>query len=375
MLRNLRPSMALCYPHKFMLRVGVIGLGGVADRIHLPACKALPGLKVLAGCDPNEDARKRMAAKFGVAPVFATVEELLDAVRPDFVIVGTPPGSHAEICSKALHAGAHVFCEKPFMATLEEADRVIELAREKNLLLRVNNQYRFMTIYRETKKRLDRGEFGRAFYLQCWQQMFHPPSYETNWRNQLKDYAIYEFGTHALDLITYFFDAMPESIQAHTPRGRPEFDADVIVNMALRFPGERMAVCSFNRVSHAPEKYLEMRLDCEEASIRLSLGGVARFSVEKIRHGGLSWKLGLVKGGQARAERKGRSRVFASVQKGEFATATAEHLKYFVEKMKEPERSLDGAEHGRDVLRMVFDAYKSARSGETVRWTPVSQSV
>ncbi len=349
-------------------RIVIVGAGGVADRIHLPACKAVPEIEVVGICDPNLEARQSMAAKFAVPAQFETLAEMLLKVKPDAVIVGTPPRSHFEICSKSMEAGSHVFCEKPFMSSVEEADRICALARDKNLLLRVNNQYRFMTCYAETKRRLLAGEFGRAFYLQCWQQMFHPPAKETNWRNQLKQYVLYEFGTHALDLAAFFFDALPNSVSANIPRSRSEYDADVLVQMALRFPEERLAVFSFNRISHAPEKYLEMRLDCEKASLRISLGGVARISVEWSRNAGRPIaKWGLVKGGQARAEIDGRTHTFSSSRRGEFATATGRHLEAFLREMKQPIRPLENAIHAREILNLVFAGYESASTGETVR--------
>ncbi len=346
--------------------VAVVGLGGVAHRIHVPACRAVADLQIAGGCDPSEDARAA-ARKIGVNRTFATVEELLSRTSPDFVIVGTPPGSHFEICRQAMAAGAHVFCEKPFMPDVDQADRAIELAERRNLLLRVNNQYRFMSFYADTFARLQRGEFGRLFYIQAWQNMFHPPARETNWRSQLKQYVFYEFGTHALDLASFFFEALPVSINAQTPRARPEFDSDVLVHAALRFPEERLAVFSFNRITHAPEKYLEMRLDCELASVRISLGGVARLSVEWSRAAKRPvLKAGLLKGGQARAESNGRSRVISSSRTGEFASATAAHLRYFISEMKKPVRSLEGARHAREILNLVFAGYESARTGETV---------
>jgi len=348
------------------VRVAVCGLGGVADRIHLPACRAVPEIEVVGGCDPDAAARDRMAAKFGLPGAFSDFAAMLKETRPDAVIIGTPPNTHFELCAQAMESGAHVFCEKPFMPTVEEADRIIALADQKRRLLRINNQYRFMTIYREAYQRLARGDFGRAHYLQMWQQMYHPPSFETNWRNQLRRYVIYEFGTHALDLASFFFDSLPVSVQAHTPKVAPDIDADILVHLTLRFPDDRLAVFSFNRMTHAPEKYLEARLDCEQASLRLSLGGVARFSVERLRHGGFSWKTGLVRGGQARAERKGRSQVFSSARNSEFASATAAHLRHFVEQLNEPHPPLDGARHAREILRLVFAAYESAESGETV---------
>jgi predicted dehydrogenase len=340
----------------------------VADRIHLPACRAVPDIELVGACDPNSDARQKMAEKFSLSRTFGDFDEMMRDTRPELIIVGTPPAYHFDICRKAIDAGVHVFCEKPFMLTVDQADRIIELTRRKNVLLRVNNQYRFMTFYRDTFDRLQRGEFGRLFYIQCWQQMFHPPEKETNWRNQLTQYVLYEFGTHALDLASFFFDALPVSVNAHIPRARPEYPADVLVNMALRFPEERLASFSFNRITHAPEKYLEMRLDCEKASLRLSLGGVARFSVEWSRHARRPLtKFGFVRGGQARAEVDGRSHTYSSARRPEFASATAEHLRYFLSEMRKPVRSLVGAEHAREILRLVFAGYESANSGETVR--------
>jgi predicted dehydrogenase len=348
------------------IRVAICGLGGVADRIHLPACQAVSEIEIAAGCDPDAIARERMAAKFSLPRTYSTFEEMLTESRPEVVIIGTPPGTHFDLCRQAIESGAHVFCEKPFMPSVEEADQIISIARQRRRLLRVNNQYRFMTIYSETKQRLLRGEFGRAHYLQMWQQMYHPPSFETNWRNQLKRYVIFEFGTHALDLASYLFDSLPISVQAHTPKVSASVDADILVHLTLRFPDDRLAVFSFHRLTHAPEKYLEARLDCDAASLRLSLGGVARFGVERLRNGGFSWKYGLVRGGQARAERNGRSHVYSSAGSAEFASATAAHLRYFLEQMKSPEPPLDGAEHAREILRLVFAAYASAESGETV---------
>lgn len=351
------------------VRVGVVGLGGVADRIHLPACAAVAGLEIVAAADPNPDTRRAMAAKFPIGATFESFDAMLAAGGMDMIIVGTPPGTHFDICKQALEAGLHVFCEKPFMQTVEQADAIVEVAREKNLLLRVNNQYRFMSYYAETKRRLAAGEFGRPFYIQAWQQMYHPPAKETNWRSTLKQYLIFEFGTHAFDLASFFFDdAIPESVTAHTPRALPEFDADILVQATLRYPEERLAAFSFNRVSHAPEKYLEMRIDCEKASLRISLGGVARFSVDWAKNSRrFTVKHGFVRGGQARAEVKGLSRTYWNAKKPEFATATAEHLKVFVSEMNLSQRPVSAAQHAREILNLVFAAYESANRGETVR--------
>ncbi|MBI3665117.1 MAG: Gfo/Idh/MocA family oxidoreductase [Acidobacteria bacterium] len=351
-----------------MTRIAIIGLGGVAERIHIPACRALKTIELAGACETNPETRGRMAEKFGLQAVYPDAATLLAKEKPDAVIVGTPPDAHYELCLLALEHGAHVFCEKPFMRTLEEADEVIAAARAKNLLLAVNNQYRYMPIYRRTRERLERGDFGRLYFVQCWQQMFHPPTAEkVAWRAALKQSTLYEFGTHALDLICHFFGALPEALTAQIPRARADFDSDVLVLMTLRFTEDRVATLALNRVSQAPERYLEMRLDCEQASLRLSLGGVARASVEwSKRLGRPTARLSFVKGGEARKESGGRSVAYVKEKRPAFMSATAAHLERFVAAVESGARDYAAAAHAREVLRLALAGYQSALSGETV---------
>lgn len=360
-----------------MIRTAILGLGNVAERIHLPACGRLDEIEVVAASEPRDERREEIGRRFGISRLYADSGELLAAETPDLVLVGTPPDSHLELCLAALEAGADVFCEKPFMQTVEEADRVIEAARRAGRRLAVNTQYRHMAIYRKTRECLRRGDFGRPYFLQVWQQMFHPPALEAlEWRARLKRSTLFEFGTHALDLACFLLDDLPESLGAHMPRVRREFDSDVLVQVVLSFPGERLATLAFNRVSHAPERYLEMRLDCEDASLRLSLGGVARAGIDLVRHRGgrrLRPRLSFVQGGEARVEAGGRSWVLAREPRMAFATATAARLGEFLRsRMGDAGPDDSEIEHAREVLRAALAGYDAADSGETVRLRPAA---
>lgn len=354
------------------VRVALIGLGSVAERIHLPACAAVRDLDLVGACEPDRARREQIARAFRIPKALPDSEALLREAQPEIVIIGAPPAEHHRLCLQALTAGAHVFCEKPFVSNLAEADEVIAEADRRGLRVAVNNQYRYMKIYRDVKERLERGELGRLFFLQCWQQMFHPPSMEKNWRTTLRQSTLYEFGTHALDLICFYFGALPASITAHTPRALPEIsEADVLVQATMRFPQERLATIAFNRVSRAPMRYLEMRLDCERASVRVSLGGVARasagWSAELKRP---TFRLSAVRGGEARAESGGRSRLLAVEKKPAFASATATHLSHFIAEIKAGRTSNEDARHAREILRIALAGYESARRGETVWLDP-----
>ncbi len=351
-----------------MLRTAILGLGGVAERIHIPACLAVPGIELAGAAEPVEEVRRRMAQKFRLPAVYESAETLLEKEKPDLVIIGTPPDSHRDLCLLSFSHGAHVFCEKPFMRTLAEADEVIAAARSHGRLLAVNNQYRYMPIYSRTRERLDRGEFGRLYLIQCWQQMFHPPAVEkVAWRAALKQSTLYEFGTHALDLMCYLFGSLPAALTAQIPAAHPAYTSDVVVLMTLRFPEERAATLVMNRISRAPERYLEMRLDCERASLRLSLGGVARASVEwSKRLGRPTGRFSFVKGGEAREESGGRSSVYVQEKRPAFMPATAAHLRRFAAEIESGSRNYEPALHAREVLALALAGYEAAASGETI---------
>ncbi len=328
----------------------------------------MEGVEIAGGCETHEETRRRMAEKFGLAAVYPDAATLLAKEKPDAVIIGTPPDSHYELCRLALEHGVHIFCEKPFMRNLAEADQVIAGARERRLILAVNNQYRYMPLYSRTQERLANGDFGRLYFIQCWQQMFHPPSVEkVAWRAALQRSTLYEFGTHALDLVCYFFGALPEALTANIPRAHPAYTSDVLVQMTLRFPGDRLATLAMNRISHAPERYLEMRLDCERASLRLSLGGVTRAGVEWSRRAGRPLaRVSFVRGGEARSEAGGRSICYIQEKNPAFTSATATHLRKFVADIRSGERNYDAVLHAREVLGLALAGYEAAESGETI---------
>ena len=351
-----------------MRRAAVIGLGGVADRIHLPALRSLASrIEVVGACEPDAQRRAEVGARFGIAALHPDAEALLSATKPDIVVIGTPPDSHHAITLLSLAHDAHVFCEKPFMRTAAEADDVIAEAARRRRVVAVNNQYRYMPIYRETRQRVSRGEFGAPFLIQGWQQMFHPPAFEKNWRASLVQSTLFEFGTHALDLICFFFEALPTSISTTITYPRSEIAADVVVLCTLTFPGQRAASLVLNRVSHAPERYLEMRVDCRDASIRLSLGGVARLSFDWSKPLGRPIaRFGFVRGGEARIERGGRSEVLVRERQSAFATATAAKLESFLDRIDRGEVDTSEAVHARALIALVEAGYRSAETGTTI---------
>ena len=348
------------------MRTALLGLGLVVKQIHLPACAAVPELELVAGCDPSLE-RRSWAEQQGVRTTYADAVTLLEREKPELVVIATPPDTHRDMCLLALQHGAHVLCEKPFVARLEEADEVVAAAAQAGRIVAVNHEYRYLDTFMKTRQALDRGDFGRPYLIQVWQQMFHPPYQEKNWRSHLIQSSLYEFGGHPLDLFSYFFGALPQTITAHIPRVRQDTEADVLVQATLRYPDERMATLLLNRVSRAPRRYLEMRIDCEEASLRLSFGGVARATMEWSGEARRPvFRGSLVKGGESRIERGGRSRVLAFDRQESRPMATGRLLAEMIADIRAGRISLDAVNRARMHARTIFAGYESARRGETV---------
>jgi len=156
-----------------MIRTAVLGLGNVAEHIHLPACLSVPELKIVAASDPRPERLIKMRDRFKIPALYEDSHELILKEQPDLVIVGTPPDSHKQLTLAALKADADVLCEKPFVLTVEDADEVVEAAKQANRMVAVNTQYRYMNQYRAAAEKIAAGEFGRLF--RHTSDVSHPP--------------------------------------------------------------------------------------------------------------------------------------------------------------------------------------------------------
>ena len=172
---------------------------------------------------------------------------------------------------------------------------------------------------------------------------------------------LFEFGTHIIDLFCRFFDAYPEAVTARIAKVRGDVDADVCIDVRLDFPGERVATIALNRMSYAPLRYFEMRLDCEKAALRTSLGGVAQFELgwnsERRRP---RWRFGFSRGGELRLEREGSSRRLATQGASAVGDAAGAHFARFAEAARRGDPSLASTAHMRRVLAIMLAAYASA---------------
>jgi predicted dehydrogenase len=346
-----------------MRKIAIAGLGAAAKTIHLPAYRKLPDVQVVGGFDP--------AAKEGdfPFPLFSSAAEMIDKSKPDIVAVVTPPVTHQELCNLALNAGCHVFCEKPFMPTLEQAREVCALARKVDRRIVVNNQYRFMNFHRQAKQRIGSAEFGDLLFISA-NQTFHTSEHtEAGWRGNDPQRTCKEFGVHVLDLCRFFFDEDPSTITARMPKPRVGSGPDLLNLIQLEFSNDRVAHITLDRlVRGGPQNYLNMRLDGTAGCIQTRIGGGAELAMG-IR--GSSRKpyvrLDIVRGGESRLYHGDRSQRLAEAPFDLFAHGTAELMRAFLDALDRNETPPCNGEDNTRTLALVFAAYESDAQRSTIR--------
>ncbi|MGE0599440.1 MAG: Gfo/Idh/MocA family protein [Dehalococcoidia bacterium] len=189
------------------LRVAVVGAGIGAS--HIAAYRSLDDLySVEALCDIDTTRAEKVAARLGVPRVIASCEELLAAdLGLDIVDICTPSSLHFQQASAALQAGFHVVVEKPFAASLAEADALAEIEAQSGRRLCPIFQYRFSDGISQMLHLKQRGLVGRCYSSTVethWRRL--PDYYDNPWRGRwatelggcLTTHAI-----HAHDILTY----------------------------------------------------------------------------------------------------------------------------------------------------------------------------
>ncbi len=123
-----------------MLKIGVLGTGHLG-KIHLKCIQLASETYELIGFyDPDDEAAQKAVEDYGVR----RWEDLSALIaEADVIDIVTPTVTHFELAKQVMHAGKHLFIEKPLTNTLEEARELLELAREKQVKVQVGHVERF----------------------------------------------------------------------------------------------------------------------------------------------------------------------------------------------------------------------------------------
>lgn len=149
--------------HSKQHRVGIVGLGGVAEP-HILAYSELDCVDIVGVAEPRAERRSEVAQRFDVRS-FETCREMLQAVRPEIVCVLTPASTHREITEQCAAAGAHVLCEKPMAHTLEDALAMERACAQNGVQFCYGSSYRHLPALEEARRIIGAAEIGAVRLL------------------------------------------------------------------------------------------------------------------------------------------------------------------------------------------------------------------
>lgn len=182
--------------------IGIIGAGGISEA-HLEAIKEEPRAEVVAIADVAREVASNRAARHTIPQVFSDFRELLEVPDIDAVIICVPNYLHAETAMQALAAGKHTLCEKPMAMNAQQAEEMIEAAKQADKILMVAQNNRFRSDAQYVKKMVEEGKLGEIYHAKTgWVRRNGIPGWGS-WFTQ-KELAgggpLIDIGVHMLDL-------------------------------------------------------------------------------------------------------------------------------------------------------------------------------
>lgn len=144
-------------------RIGIIGVGQIGKG-HVAKYRAMPHVEIAAIADINEDEARRVAGQSGIETVYTDFRQLL--ARDDIVAVDVclHNNFHMPATVAGLEAGKHVFCEKPMAGAYVDAERMLSAARERGLMLSIQNREYFTQETRAARALIDGGYLGKLYH-------------------------------------------------------------------------------------------------------------------------------------------------------------------------------------------------------------------
>ena len=193
-----------------IVKIGIIGCGGIANGKHMPSLKKIKNVQMVAFCDIIEERAVKAAEEYGVegAKVYTDYKELLKDMDIEVVHVCTPNRSHAFISIDAMEAGKHVMCEKPMAKTYKEAKEMLDASERTGMKLTIGYQSRWRADSLYLKKMCEDGELGEIYYGKAIALRRRAVP---TWGVFLNEYEqgggpLIDIGTHALDLTLWMMD-------------------------------------------------------------------------------------------------------------------------------------------------------------------------
>lgn len=183
---------------------GIAGCGHHTEHTFLPTFQLLKKSKLIAVYSASKERAREVGSKYGASKTFSNFDEFLKA---DFstLYIGSANYNHYEQVIKAAKAGKHILCEKPLALSSADAEEMIKVCNENKVYLSVNYVHRFHPLVVKAKELIDNQMIGKIVSISASFNSDIPPGDNFRFKKNLSGGgALWDIGTHAIDLLRYF---------------------------------------------------------------------------------------------------------------------------------------------------------------------------
>jgi predicted dehydrogenase len=208
-----------------MIKVGVIGLGAIGQRL-IKGFEDHPETVIAAVCDTMEERAREAAELLGGIPAFTQHKDMLDKVELDLVYVAVPPKFHHAVASDVLAKGIHILCEKPLANSLEEAESLLQQAQAAGVVHAMNFPLNYSSGSRTFERMIKDHYVGK---LRRVQLKMHFPEWPRPWQ-QNPWVASKEQGGYVLEVGIHYIQQLQKI-----------FGTVKVKNVQIQFPEDPLA--------------------------------------------------------------------------------------------------------------------------------------
>jgi len=216
------------------IRIGVLGAADIVPSALTNPARNVPEVQVTAIAARDPQRAEKFARKYHIPRVHQTYSDLLADPQIDAIYNPLPNSLHAEWTIRALRAGKHVLCEKPFASNAKEALEMAKAANETGKVLSEGFAYRYHPLTARIKEIMHSGELGKLKYIEARFCFLLPTPGNIRFRYDLAGGALMDAGCYPVSLVRYLMGEEPTVIDAQAKLLKPDVDSRMEAN--LDFP-------------------------------------------------------------------------------------------------------------------------------------------
>jgi predicted dehydrogenase len=206
------------------LRFGTLGAARIAPMALLGPARSLDDVEVASVAARDPERAWAFASKHGIPSVAPSYEALIADPSIDVIYNPLPNSLHATWTIRALEAGKHVLCEKPFTSNEEEARRVADVAARSGLVVMEAFHWRYHPLALRMREIIASGELGRVKRIETSLCFLLPMPGDIRYRLDLAGGATMDVGCYTISMLRHLASAEPIVERAEARLSSPDVD-------------------------------------------------------------------------------------------------------------------------------------------------------